>query len=116
MKVDGGNGPQVLKLIKNLYGLKQASHNWYTMIKKGLKDRCFTPSEADPCMFLNKDMVVVLYVDDMIVLGKIKHEIEALYVSLKEGNEHFKLKEEENIDKYLGVELVDNGKGSFEAR
>ena len=27
MEVAGANGPQVQKLIKNLYGLKQASHN-----------------------------------------------------------------------------------------
>ena len=44
MEVEGGNGSQVLKLVKNLYGLKQASHNWYTMIKKGLLDRGFDSS------------------------------------------------------------------------
>ena len=42
------------------------------MFKKGLEDRGFVPSEADPCMFLKEDMVVVLYVDDMIVVGKRK--------------------------------------------
>ena len=84
------------------------------MIKKGLVDIDFTQSEADPCMFLKKDMVVVLYVDDIIVVEK--QEIEDLYLSLKEGNEHFKLTKEGKIDKYLGVELVDTGQGSFEAR
>ena len=116
MEVEGGNGSQVLKLIKNLYGLKQASHNWYTMIKNGLMDRGFEPSEADPCMFIKEELVVVLYVDDMIVVGKRKQDIEELYNSLKEGNENFKLTKEGKIDKYLGVELIDDGQGSFEAR
>ena len=106
VEVEGGNESQVLKLIKNLYGLKQASHNWYTMIKNGLMVRGFEPSEADPCMFIKEDMVVVLYVDDMIVVGKRKQDIEELYNSLKEGNENFKLTKEGKIDKYLGVELI----------
>ena len=37
MEVEGANGPQVLKLINNLYALKEASYNWYTMIKKELE-------------------------------------------------------------------------------
>ena len=52
MEVEGANEYQILKLINNIYGLKQASYNWYTMIKKGLDERSFVPSEADPCMFL----------------------------------------------------------------
>ena len=67
-------------------------------------------------MFLKENMVVVLYVDDMIVVGKNKEDIDELYTSLLEGNENFKLTKEGKIDKYLGVELVDNGQGSFEAR
>ena len=47
---------------------------------------------------------------------KNKEDIDELYTSLLEGNENFKLTKEGMIDKYLGVELVDNGQGSFEAR
>ena len=61
-------------------------------------------------------MVVVLYVDDMIVVGKREKDIDELYKSLKEGNENFKLTKEGKIEKYLGVKLTDNGQGSFEAR
>ena len=61
-------------------------------------------------------MVVVLYVDDMIVVGKRKEDIEELYNSLLKGNEHFKLTKEGKIDKHLGVELIDNGQGSFKER
>ena len=42
----------VLKLNKNLYGLKQASFNWYEKLKEGLMNREFVPSEIDPCLYL----------------------------------------------------------------
>ena len=42
----------VLLLKKNLYGLKQASANWYDMLKEGLQIRGFHESVADPCVFL----------------------------------------------------------------
>ena len=42
----------VLRLRKSLYGLKQASANWYDMLKKGLELRGFKESIADPCVFI----------------------------------------------------------------
>ena len=52
--VDDAWKRQVLKLLKNLYGLKQASHNWYEMIKKGLEDRGFVTSKAYTCVFYER--------------------------------------------------------------
>ena len=40
----------VLKLNKNLYGLKQGSYNWYDKLKKSLVDQYFKPSDIDPCL------------------------------------------------------------------
>ena len=38
----------VLKLNMSLYGLKQASLNWFEKLKQGLTDRGFKPSSIDP--------------------------------------------------------------------
>ena len=106
----------VLLLKKNLYGLKQASANWYDMLKTALQLRGFTESVADPCVFIKgsvtstpknsentnapginnarsgatsrvhrpviedfkcecKDIIVLTYVDDCIILSRDKFTI-----------------------------------------
>jgi len=57
----------MLKLKKNLYGLKQASFNWYEKMQDGLKDRGFKPSKVDQCLYMKDGMVILVYVDDCTV-------------------------------------------------
>jgi hypothetical protein len=53
------NTPQhhVLKLKKNLYGLRQAGYNWHEKLKEGLIQRGFRQSIVDPCLFLRHDCI-----------------------------------------------------------
>jgi hypothetical protein len=51
----------VLKLKKSLYGLKQASLNWFEKLKQGLMDRGFCPSEIDPCLYLKANMILLMH-------------------------------------------------------
>ncbi|EJK58187.1 hypothetical protein THAOC_21711, partial [Thalassiosira oceanica] len=116
----------VLKLNKNLYGLKQASYNWYEKLKKGLTDRGFTPSTTDPCLYLKRGMIVLTYVDDCIIVGNSMDEIDDFVASMSntkphefQGNkitkpENFILTDEGNIDKFLGIDIKNHNDGSFE--
>ena len=45
----------ILKLEKNLYGLKQASFNWYEKLKTASVDQGLTPSDIDPCLYIGSD-------------------------------------------------------------
>ena len=56
-----------IKLARNLYGIKQASKNFYEYVTKGLGSLGFQPSLADPCLWLRKDAMICLYVDDCII-------------------------------------------------
>ena len=62
----------VLKLKKSLYGLKQASLNWFEKLKQGLMDRGFRPSAIDPCLYLKENMILLTYVDDCIIFSPSK--------------------------------------------
>ena len=54
----------VVHLSKFVYGLKQGSHNWHNKLKKALLDRGFVESISDPCVFISKDLIILVYVDD----------------------------------------------------
>ena len=57
--------------------------NWYDKLKKGLEDRGFKESVADPSVFMKKDMIVLVYVDDYILLSQNKTTIDDFITSLK---------------------------------
>ena len=68
--------PQVLKLVKSLYGTKQASRLWQMKLRDHLVNHMgFTCSLTDPCLFAKRDakggvMLLGVYVDDIILAHK----------------------------------------------
>ena len=53
----------VLKILKNLYGLKQAGYNWFEFLKAGLEKRDFVQSKIDICVWFREEMVVLATVN-----------------------------------------------------
>ena len=104
----------ILKLNKNLYGLKQASYNWFEKLKEGLTSRGFVPSKIDPCLYLKEGMIVLTYVDDCIIVGNSMKDIDAFVKSMQNGPEGFILTDEGNIDKFLGIEIRHLESNKFE--
>ena len=66
---DGEKSEYVLKLKKSLYGLKQAPLLWFKTLDKSLLDRSFKASKQDPCMFMKKGLVALVYMGDVLFLG-----------------------------------------------
>ena len=64
------NGTYVLRLKKNLYGLKQAAKNWFDMLSDGLIARDFVPSATDPCVYYRHNAIILVYTDDYIIFAK----------------------------------------------
>ncbi len=95
----------VLKLNKSLYGLKQASHNWYEKLKQSLIDQEFSPSRIDPCIFMKNGMILLVYIDDCIIIGDNAMRIDYLIHSLQHGEEQYILTEEGTLDKFLGINI-----------
>ena len=79
----------VVKLIKNIYGLADASLTWHTHLKKGLLDYGFKQSQVDPCLFFKGNLLFILYVDDGVVLCPNKKDADDLINNLKNKRIYF---------------------------
>ena len=63
-----------LILQKEIYGLVQASRQFWKKIVDKMQEGGFQLSEADPCMLYREDergaCVIIIYIDDMLIIGK----------------------------------------------
>jgi hypothetical protein len=110
---DGTRKGYVLKLNKSLYGLKQASHNWFLYLCKALENRGYIQSSVDKCVFYKDDIVLLIYVDDILIIGKDDHKIKEFKESMKSGSENFVFTDGESLDCYLGVQIERLPNGSI---
>jgi hypothetical protein len=99
---------------KSLYGLKQASRNWYSKFSEVLIEFGFTHSTADPSLFcLHREsgsVFLLLYVDDIVLTGSHPHLISMVKDLL---HNHFKIKDLGRLKYFLGIEVAKSKKGLF---
>ena len=106
----------VLRLNKNLYGLKNASLNFFNMLKEGLEARGYpSQSQSDQCVFLGESSIVLVYVDDIVVFQKRgSSDADDLIRRLQEGEEKFVFTDDGDLERYLGVDVKRKKDGSIE--
>ena len=104
LKVGTESGRYVLKLQKNLYGLKQAGHNWFEKISIALGNLSINPSKVDPCVFIGYYIIVLVYVDNCLIFLRDKDKVNQLIEKIK-NREKLDLTDEGDFYKYLGVDM-----------
>jgi hypothetical protein len=65
---NGSRNTHVLKLLKNLYGQKQAGRVWNKHLTSGLVKIGFVQSKVDECVFYRDGVIFMVYVDDLSLL------------------------------------------------
>lgn len=99
------------KLIKNLYGLKDAGKTWFDFLSKGLEERGWKPSEIDTCLFTKPGIILMVYVDDAILISADEKLIESEIKSLQTS---YALTDDGPLKDYLGTRFEKNADGSLE--
>ena len=93
--------------------LKNASLNWHNKLKDAIGDSGFVESLSDLCVFISKDMVILEYVDDFILISKEDFTIKNFNGSMKDSPEGFEFTEEGIMNAYIGADIspLPYGKG-----
>ena len=102
----------VCRLHKSLYGLKQAPRTWFDKLKDSLVGMGFCFSKADHSLFMrfstSSTLFILVYVDDIIVTGSCKEEIEQVILLL---NRSFSLKDIGDLNYFLRIEVKATSEG-----
>ena len=91
------------KLKKSLYGLAQSPRNYFLYTKEKLIKMGFYQSNADPCLFISKDVIVLIYMDNALYFYKDKLATSDL--KGKMVDEGMLFREEDSVAGYLGVHI-----------
>ena len=98
----------VCKLKKSLYGLKQAPRQWYKKFESVMGEQVYKKTSSDLCVFVQKFtdndfIILLLYVDDMLILGKNTSKIDELK---KELCKSFSMKDLGHAKQILGMRIT----------
>ena len=104
--VDPDHPNKVCLLHKAIYGLKQASRAWNLQFHGVLLDLGFARTHSDAGVYHRQDdggtLIIILYVDDITILGDNLSSVNALKSTLSNRYEMTDLGE---IESYLGVRI-----------
>ncbi|KAA3482589.1 Retrovirus-related Pol polyprotein from transposon TNT 1-94 [Gossypium australe] len=102
----------VCKLQKSLYGLKQASLQWFSKLTSAVTSLDYIQSSSDFSLFIKKDVVsftaLLVYVDDVILAGDNLDEIARVKAFL---DSTFTIKDLGDLKYFLGLEVARSSAG-----
>lgn len=103
-----GKEEYVWRLKKSLYGLKQAPRQWYKKFMSIMREQGYKKKSSDNCVFVKKFadgdfIILLLYVDDMLIVGKDTSRIDSLKKQLSKS---FAMKDLGPAKQILGIQIT----------
>ena len=102
-----------LKLIRNVYGQKQAGRVWNKFMDKGMRNIGFTPSAFDPCLYYHGSVLFLVYIDDCIVFGPDADAIDQVVKDLRSCPQQFTVDSQGDVGDFLGIQIKQLADGSI---
>lgn len=95
---------KVCKLQKAIYGLRQSGRQWHIELDKNLRNIGLAPTNADPCVYVEKEGMtfVLVYVDDILI---VSNSIEKERFIKSKLSQAFKIKDLGPAKYCLGIEI-----------
>ena len=104
--VSGDTKGMVCKLKKSIYGLKQASHQWYSKFHQVIISSGFEMNMVDDCIYHkfsgSKHIYLVLYVDDILLAT---NDIGMLHETKRFLSKKFEMKDLGDDSFVLGIQI-----------
>ena len=105
---------RVFRLQRALYGLKQAPRAWFAKFSFTISQHGFSGSSFYTALFLRRSghgiTILLLYVDDMIIIGDDMQGIQDLKHFL---GRQFKMKGHDPLNYFLGLEVSSSTNGYY---
>jgi hypothetical protein len=105
---------KVCRLIKSIYGLKQAARVWNEAVSAVLLKLNFRKSEHDKCLYIMKkkefEMYLIIHVDDMLIACTSLEPIQEVENKI---NKHLEVKDLGNVKTFLSIEVIRDSGGNF---
>ena len=105
---------KVCRLKKLVYRLKQSPRAWFGRFTKSMKAFGYFQTNSNHTLLLKKQQgkitAIIVYVDDMVVIGNDPEEREALQDYL---SKEFEMKDLGPLKYFLGIEVSRSDKGIF---
>ena len=101
-----------MKITTSLYGDQRAANLWYNKIRAALEspELGFKCSSYDPCLFIRKDCLLCLYVDDAILHARDESVLREVLSCIDKAG--FAFSEDKDFASYLGVLVEHMSDGS----
>lgn len=105
------DGDAAIKLLKNLYGLKDTGLICVQHLSGGLENIRFQGTSSDSCIFVKGTDMIILCIGDYIIMSGSNEEADKVFSEL--NKRRYTMKDEGIMEEYLKILIAHGENGSF---